>query len=240
MWPDSAKTFTRFIAESQHQEFFHSLSESSTTSIFFSFLMDGSTDSGNLEVELVLVLFCVKNDDTYKMEACTRYLAVVKPTRADADGLLSCLGEALSRIGIKDIRSPDSVDEMPVLIGAGTDGASVNIGAHSGMKGKLQADLPWLFWSWCFAHRLELACKDAFTSPLFLVINEMLLRLYYLYQNSPKKCQELNSIIDDLKEVFCLPKGEPYLSDAKAPGGSLTNVRHYKGWLIVMVHTLPI
>ena len=122
----------------------------------------------------------MKNDDTYEMEACTRYLAVVKPTRADADGLLSCLGEALSRIGIKDIRSPDSVisvDEMPVLIGAGTDGASVNIGAHSGMKGKLQADLPWLFWSWCFAHRLELACKDGFTNPLFLVINEMLLIL---------------------------------------------------------------
>ena len=84
---------------------------------------------------------------------------------------------------------------MPVLIGAGTDGASVNVGAHGGMKGKLQSDLPWLFWSWCFAHRLELD------------INEMLLRLYYLYQNSPKKSQELASIVSDLKEVFSLPKG---------------------------------
>ena len=82
-------------------------------------------------------------------------MAVVKPTRGDADGLLLGLGEALSRIGIEDIHSPNSVlgvDKMPVLIGAGTDGASVNVGAHGGMKGKLQSDLPWLFWSWCFAH----------------------------------------------------------------------------------------
>ena len=28
--------------------------------IFFSFMMDGSTDSSNNEVELVLVVFCVK------------------------------------------------------------------------------------------------------------------------------------------------------------------------------------
>ena len=57
------------------------------------------------------------------------------------------------------------------------------------------------------AHRLELACKDAFISPLFWDINEMLLRLYYLYQNSPKKSQELASIVSDLKKVFSLPKG---------------------------------
>ena len=185
------------IDDSQRQDFFHFLSESGNSK-FFSFLMDGSTDSGNLEVELVLVVFCVKDDSSCEKQARTRYLAVVKPTRGDADGLLLGLGEALSRIGIEDIHSPNSifgVDKMPVLIGAGTDDASVNVGAHGGMKGKLQSDLPWLFWSWCFAHRLELD------------INEMLLRLYYLYQNSPKKSQKLASIVSDLKEVFSLPKG---------------------------------
>ena len=30
----------------------------------------------------------------------------------------------------------------------------------------------------------------------------MLLRLYYLYEKSPKKCCELTDIISDLKEVF--------------------------------------
>ena len=111
---------------------------------------------------------------------------------------------------IEDIHSSDSVlgvDQMPVLVGAGTDGASVNVGAHSGMKGRLQSDLLWLFWSWCFAHRLELACKDAFTSHLFLDINEILLRLYHLYEKSPKKSQELTCIVNDMKEVFSMPKG---------------------------------
>ena len=39
-WPDSSKVFTHFIAESQRQQFLHSMSGNN----FFSFLMDGSTD----------------------------------------------------------------------------------------------------------------------------------------------------------------------------------------------------
>jgi len=37
---------------------------------------------------------------------------------------------------------------------------------------------------------------------LFKGIEEMLLRLYYLYKKSPKKTHELAAIADDLKEVF--------------------------------------
>jgi hypothetical protein len=51
-----------------------------------------------------------------------------------------------------------------------------------------------------YAHRLELACKDALTSNLFRDIDEMLLRLYYVYEKSPKKCHELSDLIDDLFE----------------------------------------
>ena len=71
----------------------------------------------------------------------------------------------------------------------------------------MQSTFPWLFWAWCFSHRLELACKDALTSSLFTEISEMLLCLYYLYSKSPKKSKELVAIGDDLKEVFLLPKG---------------------------------
>ena len=53
---------------------------------------------------------------------------------------------------------------------------------HVGLKGRLR-----LSWSWCFAHRLELACKAAFTSP-----NETLLTVVFLYEKSPAKPQELN------------------------------------------------
>ena len=70
------------------------------------------------------------------------------------------------------------------------------------MKGKLQKELPWLYWTWCYAHRLELACKDAFSSQLFKDIAEVLLRLYYLYAKSPKKSRELADIVENLKEVW--------------------------------------
>ena len=35
----------------------------------------------------------------------------------------------------------------------------------------------------------------------------MLLRLYYLYEKSPKKSRELDDITTDLKQVFDLSKG---------------------------------
>ena len=49
-----------------------------------------------------------------------------------------------------------SFSNKPVLVGGGTDGASANVSQHNGMRGKLQRALPWLFWAWCYAHRLEL------------------------------------------------------------------------------------
>ena len=75
------------------------------------------------------------------------------------------------------------------------------------MKGIMQRALPWLFWAWCYAHRLELACKDSFSSILFNEIQDVLLRLYYLYEKSPKKSRELVDIVTDLQETFGFPKG---------------------------------
>ena len=75
------------------------------------------------------------------------------------------------------------------------------------MRGKLCKALPWLYWMWCYAHRLELACKDACTSQLCKDLQEMLLRLYYLYSKSPKKSRELCDIVEDLKEVWELSAG---------------------------------
>ena len=176
--------------------------------VYYSFFMDGSTDAGNTEVELVLVLYCTKDDVAREIRSCTRYLAVVSPTHSNAGGLIDCLGQALRQLGLEHIRDREQVlgRTGPVLVGGGTDGASVNIGVHNGMKGQLQSALPWLHWAWCYSHRLELACKDALKSPLFANINEMLLRLYYLYK-SPKKSQELTTIVEELKEVYHFPKG---------------------------------
>ena len=68
----------------------------------------------------------------------------------------------------------------------------------------MQEAFPWLYWSWYYAHRLELACKNAFCSSLFNNIVEMLLCLFYIYEKSPKKSYELTNIVD---RVFEFPKG---------------------------------
>ena len=117
----------------------------------------------------------------------------------------------MQELGITNVLDKESVlgveSSKPILVGGGTDGASVNVSGQNGMKGKMQRQLPWIFWAWCYAHRLELACKDAFCSQLFKDLSEMLLRLYYLYSKSPKKCRELADIVEDLKEIFEFPKG---------------------------------
>ena len=82
-----------------------------------------------------------------------------------------------------------------MLVRGGTDGASVHVGVYTGLKAQMQQALPWLHWSWCYAHRLELACKNAFASSLFTNIVDMLLRLFYIYENSPKKSYELANIV---------------------------------------------
>ena len=193
---ESAKQFTYYIAEAQRSMFLQSLLQVN----FFSFLMDGSTDAGNIEQEMIFVIYCKRDDKAKMMRSHTRYLALLNPTRSTAEGLIDCLSGALERLDI-DVSQKESVlnaECRPVLVGGGTDAASVNVGVHSGMKVKMQDTLP---------HRLELACKDAFKSLLFAAISEMLIRLLYLYKKSPKKTQELAAIGEDLMEVFQFPKG---------------------------------
>ncbi len=71
----------------------------------------------------------------------------------------------------------------------------------------MHRQLPWLFWVWCYAHRLELASQVSFTSEIFKNITGMLLRHYYLYSKSPKKLTELIDVVSDLMQAFELFEG---------------------------------
>ena len=53
---DYAKSFTHYIAESQRREFNRTLSSSH----YYSFLIDSTTDAGNIEDELIVILYCEK------------------------------------------------------------------------------------------------------------------------------------------------------------------------------------
>ena len=204
---DFAKTFVRYIARRQRESFLHTFS----TSHFFSFLMDSSTDTGNIEDELIAVMYCFVDKEVQEMRSCVRYYSVKEPTKADARGLIAYLCDAMKDIGLDkflDKASVLGIEDKTNVVGGGTDGAAVNVVEQRRMKSTMQeAPLPCLFWTWCYSNRLELACKDALSSKLFKDLEEMLLRLYLLYTKSPKKAQELSDIASDLKEVFKLPKG---------------------------------
>ena len=54
---------------------------------------------------------------------------------------------------------------------------------------KMQEDIDWLVPVHCVSHQLELSIADALKSTLFSDIDEMLVKIYYLYKNSPKMRQ---------------------------------------------------
>ena len=134
-----------------------------------------------------------------------------RPKSVDAAGLFQSLKGALLQLGISDI-DPENCKK---LVGIGSDGASANI-ARGGLKGFVQSQCEWMFWMWCMAHGLELAVKDALVGTAFDAVDDMLLKLYYLYEKSPKKCRELTEVVSDLKE--CIDVDEAGIKPIRASG----------------------
>ena len=79
--------------------------------------MDGSTDKGRIENELFVVLYCKEDGDRQEMKTFSRYLCIQEPSKADADGLVECLGKALRSLGVDDLTKEDvlSVLDSPIL-----------------------------------------------------------------------------------------------------------------------------
>ena len=72
--PRRAKSFTGFIARSQRQGFFNS---HSCGSHFFGLPIDGTTDAGNVEEELIAILYCAKDDASQQMTTNSRFLSLL-------------------------------------------------------------------------------------------------------------------------------------------------------------------
>lgn len=153
-------------------------------------LLDGSTDTANIDNELILIVWCDVNSSDEQIHTRMDYLTIVRPQSVSGEGLFNVLESGLQSLGIDRI----TAETCKKLVGVGTDGASANIAA-SGLKGHMESHLRWIFWMWCMAHRLELAMRDALKSTTFDMIDDLLLRLYYLYDKSPKKCRELEEIM---------------------------------------------
>ena len=128
-----------------------------------------------MEDGTVVMMHCKKDNLLKEIKSCTRYLSVSNPNRTDADGLLQCLREVLKQtMGIQDSCEPSSILQVQsILVGGGSDGASVNILQHNSLKPQLLERALWIFWSWCYAHHLS-SCKDGLKSQLFKNIDKML------------------------------------------------------------------
>ncbi len=190
---NAGKELIHYIAESRRQE----LKQRPANAKFFSLLLDGSTETGNIDNELLLVVRCERDGSDEKVHMRMEYFTVVRPHSVTAQGLIKVLESGLQGLGIKEI----SAEECKKLVVIGTDGASANMAAR-GLKGLVEGRLPWVLWMWCMAHRMELAIKDTLKATAFDLIDELLLRLYYLYEKSPKKCRELEGVTTDLKKCF--------------------------------------
>lgn len=169
----TAATFTDYIGKVMKE----SLTADLAKSRYYACLNDGSTDSAVIEQEMVYVLFLHEGTPMVK------YLSIESVKSADAEGVKESIEDAFNRIGITRFSSR--------LTGLNADGASVNMGIHRGLGAILKKTAPWLEVIHCFNHRVELAIKDAFDHTEFGKIDEMLLKLHYLYKKSPKRLREL-------------------------------------------------
>ena len=159
---------------------------------------------------------------------------MVQPQSVSAQGVFEVLESGLHGLGIQEV----SAEQCKKLVSIGTDGASANI-AGCGLKGLVGEQLPWVFWIWCIAHGLELVVKDALKGTAFDVIDKFLLRLYYLYEKSPKKCRELEEVIKDLRE--CLSFDDAGVKPVRSSGSRWVSHKcheasHLKVWGVHKSH----
>ena len=92
-------------------------------------------------------------------------------------------------------------------VGLAADGAAVNFGMRGGVATlmKTQEGIDWLVPVHCVSHQLELSIADALKSTLFSEIDEMLVKIYYLYKNIPKKMRQLAGLGEALEMAVSAP-----------------------------------
>jgi len=124
----------------------------------------------------------------------TGFLAVKYLDSGAGEGVYKCFDEMVDCIGIQDLV------ELK-LVGFGCDGTNANI-ADGGLKGHLVQRFPLILVTWCLSHQVKLAVKGGLKSTYFDKIDNLLLKMYYLYEKSPKMCQQLQDVIENLKASF--------------------------------------
>ena len=185
---DASAYFGDYIGKVLHEDLKKIISKSN----YYSVLSDSRTDLSVTEQETIYILFICGGVPVLK------YFSIESVKVADSAGLKETLEKAYLRFGFKNYYDK--------LVGLNLDGASVNMGRMNGLGKLVRDEAPWVEIVHFFNHRLELAIKDAFTTAKFYHnIDEMLTKLYYFYQKSPKRLQQLRELNDAYEKSIPKP-----------------------------------
>ena len=65
--------------------------------------MNGTTDAGNIENEMVVIQFCIQHSRAKEIRSCARYFTMFNPDKVDTDGLVNGLKNTLEKaLGVSD------------------------------------------------------------------------------------------------------------------------------------------
>lgn len=160
----AGRSFVHYMAEAKRCEVVDILGKADS----FSLLLDGSTDKGIHDNELVLAVWCDPDGKDERIHTRMSFFKVIQPDSVSGSGLFQVLERALQSLGIHAIDDT----QCRKLVGIAMDGAAANIAA-GGLKGLVERKLTWIFWMRCLAYRMELAIKDALTGTVFDLIDEI-------------------------------------------------------------------
>ena len=172
----AGSVFMDYIADIEQENVVKTIKDSN----FFSITMDGSTDIGTVEQEILYVRTVLKGEITSK------FLKIDEPESTSSQNLYNVVKATIHDLGL--------IASMGKLVGFGCDGASNMLGCKKGLAKLLKDDYPSTVVIHCLAHRLELAFKDAVkqsaSKPYDRVVT-LLIGLYYFYKKSSKQRKSL-------------------------------------------------
>ena len=85
--------------------------------------MGGSTDASNTENELIMIVYCKKDDNAQEMQSFLRYVSMEALLKADSEGLTDSLNSGLGILGVQNLCPKElvlHVANQPVVVGGGT------------------------------------------------------------------------------------------------------------------------
>ncbi|WAR09929.1 ZN862-like protein [Mya arenaria] len=181
--------FGGYIAQAVREPIQAALQEAKSISVMF----DGATDCGVSEVEII---YCRLVKDGVPREY---FVGLQELEHAHSNGVFSAINEAMIKFGCHDW--------LDKLVGAGSDGASVNIGRNNSVKTRMMDGRQHVVFTHCVAHRLELGVLSGIKDhPMLVTVQEMLYQMHKHYHYSPKALRELKTIAETMEDRFIKPQ----------------------------------